>query len=215
MTRVSRLGAARCRLNQPNRTKLQDVARLAQPVLPCSLMLLFTTGLGAAVTTAGCVVPVPLELETADAGPTELPELVSAAPGEFQFPGPLVLDHGDQRRMSLTVRDRDHDDTLYVRMFVDYGLPDGTGVPSKTGFVSDCVAVPSGTLTRIADCSMSAICNGITDTDNHVLEAMVSDREFLPTGDPRAVYREPFRELPVDAAFTFRFWQLTCTVETN
>jgi hypothetical protein len=174
-------------------------------------MLLFASGsaLGLAVTTAGCVVPVPLELETADAGPTALPELVSAAPGEFDFPGPLTLDHGDQRRMSLTVRDRDLEDTLYVRMYVDYGLA------TQTNFVSDCVAVPSGALTRIADCSTSAICNSVVDTDKHVLQAMVADREFLPTSDPRADGQDEFRALPIDAAFNFRDWQLTCTAGTN
>jgi hypothetical protein len=175
------------------------------------LVFIATTGpaLGLAVTTVGCVVPVPLELETADAGPTALPEFVSAAPGEFEFPGPVVLDHGDQRRMSITLRDRDLDDTLYVRMYVDYGLPNETAV------VSDCVAVPSTTLTRIADCSTAAICTSIADSDKHILEAMVSDREFLPIGDPRGMGQPLFREVPFDAAFNFRYWQLTCSVETN
>lgn len=211
MTRVSWFGRPTLGHIRPNRVKLQTVARLAYAVLPCAVMLLFASGsaLGLAVTAAGCVVPVPLELETADAGPTAQPELVSAAPGEFDFPGPLALDPGDQRRMSLTLRDRDLEDTLYVRMFVDYGLP------NQTGFVSDCVAVPSGALTRIADCSTSAICNSVTDSDKHVLEAMVSDREFLPTGDPRAAGQDAFRELPIDAAFDYRFWQLTCTQGTN
>jgi hypothetical protein len=174
-------------------------------------MLCATTvpAFGLAAATVGCVVPVPLELETADAGRTAQPEFVSAAPSEFEFPGPLLLDHGDQRRMTLTLRDQDLADTIYVRMFVDYDLP------NQTGFVSDCVAVPSSALTRIADCSMAAVCNGVTDTDKHLLEAMVSDREFLSTGDPRAMGQDAFREVPFDAATNFRTWQLTCNAETN
>lgn len=164
--------------------------------------------------TFGCVVPPPLEIGGADAGPSANPAFVSASPSELAFPGPntidrgpIIVDRGDQRRLSLTLTDADLDDTLYVRIYVNYGT---LYVNSSA---SDCSAPPSGELTRVADCSIASFCNlvGETDTSQQFVEAVVADREFLSESDPRAEGQPPFRALPEDAAYSFRSWPMVCS----
>lgn len=163
---------------------------------------------GAALAGAGCVLPVPLELENADAGPSSPPVIQSASPVELSFPGPAVLEVGDQRRLVLTIRDQDRDDTIYVKIFVDYGLP------NREKERTDCVVPPSGSEIRVSDCSVQSICNAaLADDANHFMEAMVSDRDFLPDNDPRTEGQPPFRAVPFDAATDFRSWILRCLPE--
>ncbi len=156
---------------------------------------------------SGCVVPPPLEIGGADAGPSANPAIVSASPSELAFPGVMTVDRGDQRRLSLTLTDADLEDTLYVRIYRDYGLP------VQDSSKSDCSAPPSGELTRIADCSIASLCNGVdeTDTSRKFVEAMVADRPFLSASDPRAEGQPPFRALPEDAAYSFRAWLMVCS----
>ncbi|HTM23045.1 MAG TPA: hypothetical protein VL172_21140 [Kofleriaceae bacterium] len=145
-----------------------------------------------------CVIPPPGDFASGDAGPSAPPVLLSAAPEEFAFPGVMTLDRGDQRRLILTLRDVDVDDTLFVRLFVDYGLP------NQENSLSSCTALPTGEQTRVADCSTAQLCEPITDTAEHYLEAVVADREFLDEGDP------PFRALPETGASSARGWIMQC-----
>ncbi len=155
--------------------------------------------------TLGCVLPPPLEIIEADASLNAPPIALSASPAEFDFPGTIALTRPEERRLSLTISDNDIEDTLYMRFFVDYET-NGAG-PSPAYAV--CIASPSGTAIRIADCPMSSICNAVNPNDNttHVLELMIADREFLAEGDP------PFRSLPPNAAWSMRSWTMTCEVE--
>ncbi len=165
------------------------------------------TAAGALGVGSGCVIPVPLELANSDAGPSSAPVILSASPDEFSFTNPdgIVLDVQDTRRLGLTIRDPDRQDSLYIRIFVDY---DGSN------FSSECmVPGPSDSEIRVADCTTSTICTStLADGKVHFIEAMVADREFLSVSDPRAEGQPAFRALPEDAAYSFRAWQgLTCT----
>lgn len=173
----------------------------------CRTAPVVTTGV-ALVSASACVIPVPLERENADAGPTSPPVILSASPTELSFPGPVELQQGDQRRLGLTIRDQDREDTLYIKIFVDYALPD------QDKERTDCVVPPSDSELRAADCSVQSICNdALADGELHLMEAMVSDREFLPDNDPRTAGQPPFRAVPEDAAFSFRSWMLRCAPE--
>jgi len=176
--------------------------------LVCAIPITATGALSAG---SGCVIPVPLELENADAGPTAAPVILSASPDEFSFSnnGGIVLDVGDTRRLGLTIRDPDRQDSLYIRIFVDYDPL------NPSNFSSECmVPGPSDSEIRVADCTTSTICtSALADGKTHFMEAMVADREFLDVSDPRAEGQPPFRALPEDAAYSFRAWPgLTCTV---
>jgi hypothetical protein len=164
----------------------------------------------AATATGACVIPVPLELEENDAGPTSPPVILSASPPELAFPGPITLELSDQRRLGLTVRDQDREDTLYIRFFVNYTDQ------SPTSTRADCVVPPPLPLseTRVADCSIANICReDLVGSTEHFLEAMVADREFLPDNDPRSEGQPAFRALPADAAYSFRSWKLICQTD--
>ncbi len=158
---------------------------------------------GSAVGSASCVIPPPLEIGERDAGTNFTPRILSAGPApDFSFPGPITLDRGDERRLTVSLEDPDLDDTLFVRLYVDYEFEGGAPTPS----LGTCSAPPSGELGRIADCSTATLCTTIDngDTERHLLEIVVADREFLQEGDPL------FRPLPAGARSTVRSWLMTC-----
>jgi hypothetical protein len=159
-----------------------------------------------ALSLVACVYPAPLELDTPDGGPSSVPLIISASPSEFAFPGAITLDRGDQRRLFLSLNDNDLEDTLHVRLYVDYGRPNEN---SQSG---ECAAAAAGEKTRVADCSISSLCTAIDpgDTSQHVLEALVADREFLLESNPLADGQPAFRALPSNAAFSIRSWLMEC-----
>jgi hypothetical protein len=205
MTRVSRSGRAAV---GPNAGKLPDLCLLplvARPVLSARWMCL-SLALLALLEVTACVIPPELEPDTGDAGPSSPPVIVEAGPSpDFQFPGPVVLARQDSRRMSLTLKDNDVADVLYIKLYVDYGRP--TATPAW----ADCQAAPSGVPVRIAECPVSALCTSIggNDASDHYLEAMVADRPFLAADDPD---QPPYRALDdiARAAWSVRSWLMRC-----
>lgn len=158
---------------------------------------------------SACLLPPELEAGTFDAGPSSPPVIVNAGPApDFSFPGPILLDRQDERTLSLTILDNDLSDVVHVRLYVDYGRPD----PEPA--YAECQAASTGALTRVVVCAVNAICNPIAATDqgDHVLEAMVADREFISSGDPVAEGQPLFRALrePTRAAHSVRSWILRC-----
>lgn len=170
--------------------------------------------LGIPVLGSACIFPPELDVATSDAGPGAPPVILSAGPApEFTFPGPLVLDRQDTRTLSLTVSDNELDDVIHVRLYIDYDRPN----PEPA--YAECQAAPTGEITRILACDLTSICNPIADTDqgDHVLEAMVADREFLSDSDPAAEGQKAFRALrdPDRAAFSLRSWIMRCNAPTE
>ncbi len=154
----------------------------------------------------GCILPISLEVETTDAGFSS-PPIIDSAAAPFEFPGPLQLVRDDVgAEISLTVLDNDLDDSLFVRLFVDYDPESGSGL------ATDCTAPPSGTRSRVVVCPTANICPQIDlgDTDSHALEAVVTDREFLLGDDPDAVTQPPFRAFALDSGHAIRGWSITC-----
>ncbi len=176
---------------------------MARGLLEVLGMTFMLAGVLALLLGTACVYPAPLELDTPDGGPSSVPLIVSASPSEFAFPGIMAVDRGDQRSLFLSLRDNDLDDTLHVRLYVDYGRP------SETGPLGECAAAAAGDKTRVADCSISSLCAN-ADPDQHVLEALVADREFLIESSPLGEGQPPFRRLPSNAAFSIRSWLMEC-----
>jgi hypothetical protein len=157
--------------------------------------LLLVVGMAGSAT--ACFIPVPLELDQQDAGPSAPPVLESVSPPEFA-PPTMVVEPADQRRLLLTLRDVDLDDTLFVQIYIDYAKP------NPNNFVASCTALPNGDQIRVADCSTANLCQQISDTEEHLFEIMVADREFLDEGEPA------FRALPETAASSIRGWEIVC-----
>jgi hypothetical protein len=159
---------------------------------------------------AGCPIPFPSDIEDqSDAGLNTTPVITSASPEDLAFGGAIVVvDRGDPRVVTLSLRDTDVGDTLYLRTYRDYtaALP--------TVFLNDVEVPPTGEALRLRDVSLSPWCAGVapTDEDQHILEVLVADRAFLEcTGTPVECAGQPqFRELPAGAQSSARTWNIKC-----
>jgi hypothetical protein len=164
----------------------------------------------------GCLIPPDLEPASQDAGGGSPPVIRSAQPAEFAFPGPILLEHGDTRQLSLEVEDGDREDTIFVQLYVDYNRPP-TNAPTPA--YASCQAAPTEDTIRLIPCSTASLCNSIATTDDtpHVLEAMAADRSFILDSDPQAEDQPPYRALaqPQEASFTISSWVMSCQTTTE
>lgn len=190
--------------------KLQEPGQVARGLLPYR-WILRPVLIAMLVTTAACPFPSDLEQAAVDGGQSSPPVMLSAQPApEFSFPGPMILERGDSRVLTLEVEDTDIGDSLFLRLYVDYNRP------QPTPPWAECQAAPTGNETRIVDCPTATLCNGVDVTNeatDHVLEAMVSDRAFIPDSDPAAEGQPAFRAVsdPQRGAYSLRSWILRCT----
>ena len=158
----------------------------------------------------GCVLPADLEPAGADAGPSSPPVILSANPPEYAFPGPIVISRVDPPVMVLDAIDNDVSDSLYVKLYVDYGRP----VPQPAFGECQSGLDDAGSRQRTIRCQTNSLCNSIDpeDNGNHVLEAMIADRQFLPLGDPAAALQPAFRALSdwPKAGYSLSSWVMQC-----
>ncbi len=180
---------------------------MARALLGISAMTWMLAG-GAAATS--CVIPPNLELDEVDGGLGASPVIVAVGAQldtDFSLPGPLILDRGGDERLTLTIADSDLAADHYVRLFVNY--------PDDTAVRGDCQGGPSGERERIVECPARSLCDGVDDQDTsrQFVEAMVSDRPFLPDNHPDLDDNpQPLnRAVPGDAGYSFRAWLIICT----
>lgn len=123
-------------------------------VAPSRVLLgLFTMSL-----TAACILPPSLSVNQ-DAGVNSPPAITAVRSNDQELPepGPVNFVTGPSAgTMSISLVDTDVEDTLYVRLFVNYL---GTKTPSPR---SNCTAAPTMTSLRTTTCTLTAIC---TDTE--------------------------------------------------
>ncbi len=160
---------------------------------------LTAVALGVAVG-GGCVIPPPLKgAEDVDAAANAIP-VITEIDSSFPSPGPIVIRRQESDTMSLTVRDNDLDDTIWIFLFVDYGYP------NPVPHLNDCQSSVRA-LDRTLVCPLNALCafeEGPPDT-LHFLEAMVTDRDLLDDGGA------DFRAVPEDTGVSYRSWLMTCS----
>jgi hypothetical protein len=204
MTLLSWFRAKTQRVICANVLQMKRANPMARPLLTLCVMGWMTTG-GAAATS--CVIPPNLEPDEVDGGIRASPRIDSVGAQldtDFSLPGPLVLDRGSDERLILTISDHDFNDEHYVRIFVNY--------PQDPVHRVECQGAPSGDLVRIIDCPARSLCDGVDDQDTsrQFVEAMVSDRPFLPDNHPDVVGQPQNRAVPADAGYNFRAWMLIC-----
>ena len=94
----------------------------------------------------GCVIPPSLSVDTTDAGANSAPAIVSVRADLVEFPqfSTLVFEKGNGAgQLNVTLHDTDLDDTLYVKIFVNYNRPDPTPARSEcktAGRTVECTA---------------------------------------------------------------------------
>jgi hypothetical protein len=167
-----------------HRSVARRVHRFAPVVLSPAVLL------GALLTTPACVVPPPLDLDQPDAGPNAPPIITAAtdsAGTPIRTPGTVTINRLDLAgRISFQLYDVNVDDTLFVRLYVDYDL--AAPLPAR----ADCFAPPAATnateVRTASDCEKAILCNPSDVGTIHRLEADVSDRPLLqPTTNHRDV----------------------------
>jgi hypothetical protein len=152
---------------------------------------------------AGCVFPPDLTQEKDDASVNAAPVILDVrdeAGNPFDRPGPRDITVG-MGRLVLTISDPDINDTLYVRYFLDYGLPAPT--PARI----ECEAAPGAepTLERQITCSLVGVCTTPALGPDHVFEIEVFDRPPV-VDDPTRL----FRALDPPGLSSGWWWQATC-----
>jgi hypothetical protein len=189
-------------LNQLKFLKRSSVARfvlvLAATVPPALLPTVSLTLLGGQLT--GCAVPPALQLDEPDAGENAAPIITSISGSdakELVEPGPVTFDRG-RGTLSVSLRDADVEDELFVRLYVDYNKPDPT--PAR----ASCSAAPSITASRTTTCDISGVCTTADIGMPRLLWVEVFDRELLQGGNPR------FRAMPAGGASSKWHFTLMC-----
>ncbi|WP_428262447.1 hypothetical protein [Haliangium sp.] len=149
-----------------------------------------------AAVAASCVVPPPLQTEQVDAGLNSIPVMVDSP---FQATGTIAIPRDQQEPVTLTVRDLDQGDSVYVFFYVDYGLPE-LGPP-----LNECRA-SGGKSDRQLTCALNSLCYRIPSPDDqlHFLEAVIADRDRLDSGEPIN------RAFPEGTGLSYRAWLMTC-----
>lgn len=150
----------------------------------------------------GCVIPPSLTISE-DAGINSPPAILSVISDQQALPepGPVVFDVGPTAGdLSVSLIDTDTQDTLYVRIFVDYNLPNQLDARAK------CTAPPNMKPNRTATCHLNALCQANDIGVQRSMTIVVFDREPLDPGqgDP------PFQAMPPGGLSTSRFYFLKC-----
>jgi len=159
------------RMSDPRTETVRAVARLAVArALHIACAAMFT----------GCVIPPSLQVDTADAGVNSPPSILAVRADNTELPElkTLVFEQGPNAgTVNLTLYDTDVDDTLFVRVFVDYNNPDPT--PPRSGCESG-----AHTARRSCTAEMNGVCQTADIGQTRVLQFIVFDQELLDFGLP-------------------------------
>jgi hypothetical protein len=150
------------------------------------------------LTLVGCVIPPSLRVEE-DAGANSPPAIVSVTDRDpLPEPGPISVARGDTSSLRVALVDTDIKDSLFVRIFVDYNMPDR--LPARV----HCL-VPSGVnATRTAPCNLAGLCTTADVGVQRNMTIVVFDRPPRDSGaDPQAMTEE-------GGLSTYRFYFLKC-----
>jgi len=174
---------------------LQGSRILVEFALPLLVLAL------AAVTLVGCVIPPSLKVEDDTNSPPAIRSVVGV--NALDEPGPVLFERGaGAGSVRVSLIDTDVQDVLYVRIFVDYNLPESQ--PERLPPRASCEVGPSGDAVRTTTCDMSGVCAAADIGVQRNMTIVVSDRKPVDTGrDPRAMAGG-------DGLSTSRFYFLKC-----
>lgn len=147
------------------------------------------------------MIPPSLSVESQDAGVNSPPAILAlrSEQEELPEPGPVVAVRGTGS-LNATLLDTDLEDTLYVRVFVDYSITDPTA-PRAT-----CTAPPTTPPApqRSVTCDLRALCTQDDVGSTRFMNVAVFDRELLEAGTP------PFQAMPPGGLTTSKSYLLQC-----
>lgn len=148
----------------------------------------------------GCVIPPSLRVEE-DAGVNSPPAITEITSDQLALaePGPIVVERGETAgKISVALLDTDVGDTLYVRLYVDYNMPDR--LPPRVR----CSPPVSKTSMRTATCELAGLCATSDVGVQRNLSIVVFDRQPDDSGiDPQSM-------MDTGGLSTSRFYFLNC-----
>jgi hypothetical protein len=147
----------------------------------------------------GCILPPSLSSGDTDAGVNSPPAILAVrtdADNLFE-PGPVSLTR-NSGTINFELLDTDVQDTLVVRVFIDYTIKDPK--PAR----SECTAAPTGMPRRTVTCAANAICEVADDGQVRNMTVVVFDRTPLQMGKP------DFQAMPDGGLSTSRFYFANC-----
>lgn len=202
MTRMSDLVAMRQRSSSDNSLQSWGGSSLARPVHRARLPVTSRVAMLWTAMLVGCVIPP--SLSTSEDAAVNSPPAILAVTSDQQAlpePGPVVFDVGATAGdLSVSLIDTDITDSLYVRIFVDYNLPNQLDARAK------CTAPPSMKPNRTATCHLNALCLPSDVGVQRSMTIMVFDRLPLDPGEGNP----PFQAMPPGGLATSRFYFLKC-----
>ncbi|HLL21705.1 MAG TPA: hypothetical protein VK427_06225 [Kofleriaceae bacterium] len=151
----------------------------------------------------GCVIPPSLSVDNQDAGVNSPPSILAVRSDQASYsePGPMTLVRRESM-LNVQLLDTDVNDTLYVRVFVEYTVDDPKAARAF------CRATPIQATRRSVTCDVGAVCTeadvASTVTKPLDMTIVVFDREPLETGEPA------FQAMPEGGLSTSRFFFLNC-----
>lgn len=135
--------------------------------------------------TTSCVVPIPATPEESDAGARQdTPTITKSSP--IDFPGPVPIP-GTQA-VTLTLRDGDLRDTLYVRVFKNYTPASASRGLSEVMVRNDPV---NGKEERTAPPIMTTGWCQLTPGENVIIDIVVADEPFDDSGSGITPFKTP------------------------
>lgn len=160
-------------MSEPHTTNPRTVEqlRVARPVHGWGVLRLWALAMF-----TGCVIPPSLSADTTDAGANSAPVIVSVRADLVEFPqySTLVFERGaNAGTLNLTLHDTDLDDTLFVRIFVDY-FANNPKPPRST------CETAGRTVERTATCRMEGVCQAedVGADPLPILQVFVFDRKY-------------------------------------
>ncbi len=203
MTRMSEQGSAAIPEIDSKQLKLlggSGVARAVHGLTATVRSGLSTILMLGFVTLGACVIPPSLSVDNQDAGVNSPPAILAVRSDDQELPepGPVLFDRG-AGSLNAELLDTDVDDTLFLRIFVDYTVDDPK--PAR----ATCTATPTGNSQRTVTCDLRALC-GMSDVGriDLLMSIRVFDREPLEAGHPA------FQAMPPGGQTTGWFFQLRC-----
>lgn len=184
MTRMSDLHASEHRETASNHADSQGGSTLARAVhkshaVPAGFLLSIVVA-----ATSGCVIPPSLSLDNQDAGQNSPPAItrVSADGGGLRDGEPALFTQG-QGSLSLDVVDTDVNDTLQVRIFVDYTVDDPQA-PRVTHTIA-----PNMMALRSVSFGLGSLCTEADLDKTRSMALVVFDRIPVET-DEKPIYQK-------------------------
>lgn len=161
----------------------------ARDAVPIALLLMVSA----------CVIPPSLSVDNQDAGVNSPPAIVGIRSDQQDLPepGPVTFERG-RGTLNATLLDTDVDDSLFVRVFVDYT----TMVPTPAR--STCSVAGGTGPQRTLTCDIGGLCLPGDIGVTRDMTVVVFDRQPLDAGTPR------FQAMAPDGLKTSWFYHLHC-----